>query len=60
MSIMFVLLVIRSRNTDRANTVNEQVGTHQKRSERNRLLAETDWTQVSDSLCHLIKKTEWV
>ena len=44
--------------TDRANTVNEQVATS-KRSERNRLLAETDWTQVSDSPLSSDKKTEW-
>ena len=44
--------------TDRANTVNEQLATT-KRSERNRLLAETDWTQGNDSPLSSDKKTEW-
>ena len=44
--------------TDRANTVNEQVATT-KRSERNKLLLETDWTQITDSPLPSEKKTEW-
>jgi len=44
--------------TDRANTVNEQIATT-KRSERNRLLTDTDWTQITDSPLTSEKKTEW-
>jgi len=44
--------------TDRANTVNEQIATT-KRSQRNILLTETDWTQLSDSPLASDKKTEW-
>ena len=53
-----VVALSDQETTDRANTVNEQVATS-KRSERNRLLAETDWTQVSDSPLSSDKKTEW-
>ena len=42
-----VVALSDQETTDRANTVNEQVATS-KRSERNRLLAETDWTQSRD------------
>jgi len=44
--------------TNRANAINEQVATS-KRSERNRLLTNTDWTQVTDSPLSSDKKTEW-
>jgi len=44
--------------TDRANSVNEQIATT-KRSERNRLLTDTDWTQITDSPLTSEKKTEW-
>ncbi len=44
--------------TDRANTVNERTATT-KRSERNKLLLETDWTQITDSPLTSEKKTEW-
>ena len=53
-----VVALSSQETTDRANTVNEQVATS-KRSERNRLLTETDWTQVSDSPLSSDKKTEW-
>ncbi len=44
--------------TNRTNAINEQVATS-KRSERNRLLTNTDWTQVTDSPLSSDKKTEW-
>ena len=44
--------------TNRANIINEQIATS-KRSERNRLLTETDWTQGNDSPLSNSKKTEW-
>ena len=53
-----VVALSDQETTDRANTVNEQVATS-KRSERNRLLAETDWTQGNDSPLSSDKKTEW-
>ena len=53
-----VVALSSQETTDRANTVNEQVATS-KRSERNKLLTETDWTQVSDSPLSSDKKTEW-
>ena len=53
-----VVALSDQETTDRANTVNEQVATS-KRSERNKLLAETDWTQVSDSPLSSDQKTEW-
>ena len=53
-----VVALSSQETTDRANTVNEQVATS-KRSERNRLLAETDWTQGNDSPLSSDKKTEW-
>ena len=53
-----VVALSSQETTDRANTVNEQVATS-KRSERNRLLTETDWTQGNDSPLSSDKKTEW-
>ena len=44
--------------TNRANAINQQVATS-KRTERNKLLTETDWTQVTDSPLSSDKKTEW-
>ena len=44
--------------TNRANAINEQVAIS-KRTERNRLLTNTDWTQVTDSPLSSDKKTEW-
>ena len=44
--------------TDMANTVNERTATT-KRFERNKLLLETDWTQITDSPLTSEKKTEW-
>ena len=53
-----VVALSDQETTDRANTVNEQVATL-KRSERNKLLADTDWTQGNDSPLSSDKKTEW-
>ena len=44
--------------SDRSNTINEITSTT-KRSERNKLLSDTDWTQVADSPLSNDKKTEW-
>ena len=53
-----VINLSSQETTDRANTVNEQIATS-KRSQRNKLLAETDWTQGNDSPLSSDKKTEW-
>tara|TARA_E500000318_G_C3534886_1_gene202128 strand:+ start:165 stop:425 length:261 start_codon:yes stop_codon:yes gene_type:complete len=57
--VLLVVSLSDQETTDRANTISERAATS-KRSERNRLLAETDWTQVSDSPLSSDKKTEWV
>jgi len=53
-----VVSLSSQEKTDRANTVNQAMATS-KRFERNKLLADTDWTQVSDSPLSSDKKTEW-
>ena len=53
-----VVELTSQETTNRANAINEQVATS-KRSERNRLLTNTDWTQVTDSPLSSDKKTEW-
>jgi hypothetical protein len=44
--------------SDAANTTNELLTT-EKRTERNKLLTESDWTQITDSPLSSDKKTEW-
>jgi len=44
--------------SDKANSANFLLE-NSKRSERDKLLAETDWTQISDSPLSSDKKTEW-
>ena len=56
--IVRIIDLTDQETTDRANTVNEQIATT-KRSERNRLLTDTDWTQITDSPLTSEKKTEW-
>jgi len=44
--------------SDYANTQNS-ITSSQKREQRNKLLSDTDWTQITDSPLTSEKKTEW-